>query len=194
MAVPGAMSRRVSVSRLKSRSGRTGATETEAPPERGLVPCPAELLQVLLARADEAHAVALVLELHASVVEALPAVAVALVLADGQDGRVDHVPDAVLVEVLLVGVGLQRRIVLGVRHAVVVVVEVGVVADAVAVVVRRLALVEREGVLGVADAITVVVGIGVVADLVLVGVERLALIEREGVLGVADAIAVVVCV
>src|SRR4051794_39339183 len=174
--------------------GSRDPATTEAPPERGLVPCPAELLQVLLARADEAHAVALVLELHASVVEALPAVVAALGLADGQEGRGDQVADAVLVEVLLVGVGLQRRIVFVVWHAVVVVVEDGVVADAVAVVVRRLALVERDGVLGVVDAIVVVVGLGVVADPVVVGVERLALVEREGVLGGGDAVVVVVCV
>jgi hypothetical protein len=66
-------------------------------------------------------------------VEPLPPHPLALVDVARQHDRVDHVADPVLVQVLLTGVRVARRVVDAVRHPVAVHVAVAGVAKAVAV-------------------------------------------------------------
>ena len=83
---------------------------------------------------------------------------------------------------------------LRVRPGVAVVVEVGVVADSVAIGVDGLVRVVREGVIDVEHEVVVVVGVGVVADAVAIEVSPLARVPRERVVDVVVAVAVDVSV
>ena len=83
--------------------------------------------------------------------------------------------------------------VVAVGRAVVVVVGIGVVANAVAVTVDPLAGVQRGPVrVSVGPHVAVVVEVGVVADAVTVGVHGLGRVQWEGVVCVADSVSVVV--